>query len=87
MPRNQRNVLAPASGGDKPVAPDDLWAQMDSLLPSHYSAPPANAFSIEMFADRKGLSISQSNKILIKLAKDGKLTKVKVGGKLWFSLV
>ena len=72
---------------EKPVAPIDIWEQMDALVPNQVAAPPPNSFTIDMFAERRGFSPSWAAKVVGKLVKQGKLTRVKAGGKLWFTIV
>ena len=87
MRDSKRNVLAPGSGDNKPVAPPDIWEQMDALAPSQRAVPPHDSFTAEMFGERKGYCVAHARAILRELFKAGKLTRVKAGGKLWFTLV
>jgi hypothetical protein len=85
--RNSKgNVRATGSRDNKPVAPPDIWAQMDALVPTQQASAPANSFTAEMFSERKGYSIAHGRVVLRDLLKQGKLTRVKVGGKWWYTI-
>jgi hypothetical protein len=85
--RNSKgNVRLTCSRDNKPVAPPDIWAQMDALVPNKQATPPTNGFTIDMFAERKGYKHSQASKVLGALLREGKLTRVKVGGKWWYTI-
>lgn len=86
MPRDKRDVRSTASGSDRPVAPPDLWAQMDALAPNLVATPPANAFTTDMFAERRGLSQHISQRTLAKLVKEGRLTRVRIGKAYWYTV-
>jgi hypothetical protein len=84
--RAKRAVHSTASGDNKPVAPPDLWSQLDALVPDRVSEPPANGFTVDMFAKRKSLSAAHSCKLLRNLHHEGKLNRVKVGGLYYYTV-
>jgi hypothetical protein len=86
--RHPKRTLQPTrSGSDKPVAPPDLWAQMDALLPNHKATRPPNSFTVQEFAKRKGISRVHAATILVELMSAGKLTRVKVEAKWHYQIV
>ena len=81
MPRF-KGTLQPAARGDnetvKPVAPPDLWAQMDRLnaeagIPNRDDA----GISPEQYAERYHISMAGARSRLYSLVADGKLLKGK----------
>lgn len=87
MRDTKRNVRAPGGGRHKPVAPSDLWLQMDALVPTKVKTPPPDSFTAGEFKERKGLQWSRAREILAYLVKINKLSRVKVEGKYYYTIV
>jgi hypothetical protein len=70
----------------KPIAPVDLWEQIDKLVPNRSPMRPDNSFTVVEFAQRKGVSDSQACKLVRALYQATKLQKIKVGNQYYYTL-
>jgi Fic family protein len=61
----------------KPVAPSNLWEQMDVLRESVITAPtPENAFTVSDYAARYGVSLSTAKVHLNRMVATNKLVRL-----------
>jgi hypothetical protein len=88
--RDKKRVVQPTARSHnefvKPLAPPDLWEQLDKLVPNRVASPPENSFTVEEFSKRKGLSDSHARKVVNDLCRKGHVCRVKFGGKFYYTV-
>jgi hypothetical protein len=76
--RDKKRVVLPAPSGDnKPVAPPDMWCQMDELVSAATTKTvPDNHFTFHEFIAKYGYGREKGYRLLRSLRAQGKVKRV-----------
>jgi Fic family protein len=71
----------------KPVAPVDLWQQMDELVAETGYKRPEDHFTMAEFRQRYDLTSGAAEARLDRLVAIGKVEKIKVGSRNYYKVI
>lgn len=76
MPRTKANLPAARAKNHAPVAPPDLWEQIDREVAAYSATPPPGSFTVKEFATRYGMTIGAASHQTQRLINEGLIEDV-----------